>query len=648
LTYAFPRERHASINGTSLPMLEALRRGAQTRVAKLLFGLLVLSFGIWGVHDVFTGWGRGSIAKVGGTPISDEEFRRTYQNELDRFSQQAGKRITAEQGHAFGLDRRVLSQLVAGAAVEAHAKQLGLALSDKTLVEGIQSDPDFQTDGKFSRANFESLLQQIGMSEKGFLDLRRKDELRSSIIRSLVSAQTIPQPLSDLMHSYNQEKRVIEWVNIDPEAVTVADPTEAKLKELYDKDKAKYMTPEYRKIQVLTLNVDDLKKQASVADDEIAKAYEATKATYDTPEERRIQQISFKDKATAEAALKALRDGTKSFGDVAKDAGAKDTDVDLGLTTKKALIDPKVADVAFSLEKDKYSDVVEGRFATVILRVTEIVPGVTRTLADVKDQVRDKLATEKAKTELQNKHDEIEDNRIAGKSLKDIADSMKLTFKEIPATDATGLGFDGKPVLDTPDLRKVVSRAFAPDSSNDDAGIELGDGGFAWVNVISTDAPKQKPYDQVKDQLKTDYLSAERHRLIDELAKKLAGRVNAGEPMTAIEAEAKNAVAKTDPITRKTIPQSISQGVVTQAFALAKGKAGYGPSPDNTTETVFKVADVIPAPAATLTESEELKQQLSRELANQTLTEYTEALKKRLGTSVNEAELKSVMGVSDE
>ncbi|MFT3730582.1 MAG: SurA N-terminal domain-containing protein [Hyphomicrobium sp.] len=629
-------------------MLEALRRGAQTRVAKLLFGLLVLSFGIWGVHDVFNGWGRGAIAKVGGTPITDEEFRRTYQQELDRFSQQARQRITAEQGHAFGLDRRVLGQLMAGAAVEAHADKLGLALSDKTLVEGVQSDPDFQTDGKFSKPNFDALLQQIGLTERGFLALRRKDELRGAIIRSLVSGQTIPKPLFDLMHAYNQEKRVIEWVKIDPDAVTVVDPTDAQLKETYDKDKIKYMTPEYRKIQVLTLSVDDLKKQIDVTDDEIAKAYEATKATYDTPEERRIQQIAFKDKATAEAALKALRDGTKTFADVAKEAGAKDTDVDLGLITKKALIDPKVADVAFSLEKDKFSDVVEGRFATVILRVTQIVPGVTHTLADVKDQVRDKLATEKAKSALQNKHDEIEDNRIAGKSLNEIADSMKISFQEIPATDATGLAPDGKPVMETPNLRKIISRAFAPDSNNDDAGIELGDDGFAWVNVLSTEPPKQKPFEQVKEQVKTDYVTAERHRLIDELAKKLAARVNAGEPMTAIEAEAKNKVEKTDPITRKTIPPSLSQAVVTEAFALAKGRAGYGESPDRTTETVFQVAEVIPAPAPSLTETDELDKQLAQELTNQTITEYTEALKKRLGTSVNEAELKSVVGVSDE
>ncbi len=629
-------------------MLEALRRGAQTRVAKLLFGLLVLSFGIWGVHDVFTGWGRGAIATVGGTKISDEEFRRAYQDEIDRVSQQARQRITPEQGRAFGLDRRVLAQLLTGAAIEAHAHQLGLALSDKTLVDGVQTDPDFQTDGKFSKQNFDNLLRQIGLSERGFLDLRRKDELRAAIVRSFIAGQTIPKPLFDLMHAYNQEKRVIEWVKVDPDAVTVADPTEAKLTELYDKDKAKYMTPEYRKVQVLVLDVDALKKHVDITDAEIEKAYQATKDSYDTPEERRIQQISFKDKAAAEAALKALRDGTKTFADVAKDTGAKDSDVDLGLITKKSMIDPKVADAAFSLEKDKYSDVIEGRFAYVILRVTQIQPGVTRTLADVKDQVRDKLAADKARAELQNKHDEIEDNRIAGKSLQEIADAQKITFKEIPAVDSTGLGLDGKPVMDTPDLRKIISRAFAPDSNNDDAGIELSSDGYAWVNVVSTDAPKQKPFAEVKEQLKNDYLTSERHRLLEELAKKLAERVNAGEPMSAIADAAKNKVEKTEPITRKTIPQSISEGVVAQAFAMAKGKAGFGESPDHTTEIVFQVSDVIPAPDASLTETDQLNRQLEGQLANQTLMEYTEALKKRLGTTVNEAEIKSVLGVSDE
>lgn len=628
-------------------MLDALRRGAQTPVAKLLFGILCVSFGIWGVADVFRGWGQGSVAKVGGTEITAEEFRRSYQDELDRISRQTKQRLSAEQGHTFGLDRQVLAQMIAGAAIEAHANQLGLAISDKTLAKGIQSDPNFQTDGKFNRQGFEGLLQQIGLTEQGFLNLRRKDELRGAIVGAFIKGQTVPKPVLDLIHAYNQEKRVIEWIKIDPEAVTVAEPDEATLKKRYEDDKAKYMTPEYRKLQVLMLTADDLKKNIDISDDEIAKAYDDDKDSYNTPEQRRVQQIAFKDRPTAEVALKALRDGTKTFADVAKEAGAKDTDVDLGLITKKALIDPKVADVAFSLEKDKYSDVIDGRFATVIVRVTQIEPGTTRTLADVKDQVRDKLAADKAHNDLQNKRDEVEDARLAGKTLKEVADQLKLSFKEIPAADATGLAPDGKPVLETSDVRKIVARAFAPDS-NDDSPVDLSNDGYAWVNVLSTEAPKQKTYDEVKDEVKKDYMSSEHHRLIDELAKKMVDKVNAGEPMASLEAETKNKVEKTEPITRKTIPQSITQAMVTQAFGLSKDKAGHGPSSDNTTEIVFRVADIIPAAAPSLTETDELTRQLQDELANQTLTEYTEALKKRYGTSVNQAELNSAIGVSQE
>ncbi|CEJ85282.1 PpiC-type peptidyl-prolyl cis-trans isomerase [Hyphomicrobium sp. GJ21] len=628
-------------------MLDAMRRGAQTPVAKLLFGLLCVSFAIWGVADVFQGWGRGFVAKVGHTEISAEEFRRSYQNELDRISRQSNQRLSAEQGHAFGLDRQVLAQMIAGAAIEAHADQLGLAISDKTLAEGIQADPNFQTDGKFNKQGFEGLLQQIGMSEQGFLNLRRKDELRGAIVSALIKGQTVPKPLLEEIHAYNQEKRVLEWVKIDPAAVTVAEPDEATLKKRYEDDKAKYMTPEYRKVQVLMLTPDDLKKNITITDDEIAQAYDADKDSFNTPEQRRVQQIAFKDRATAETALKALRDGTKSLAEVAKEAGAKDTDVDLGLITKKALIDPKVADVAFALEKDKYSDVIDGRFATVIVRVTQIEPGTTKTLADVKEQVRDKLANDKVHGNLQSKRDDVEDARLAGKTLKEVADQLQLTYKEIPATDVTGLGPDGKPVLETADIRKITARAFAPDTS-DDSAIDLTNDGYAWVNVLSTDAPKQKAYDEVKDAVKQDYMSSEHHRLLDELAKKLTDKVNAGEPIASIEAEAKGKVEKTEPITRKTIPPSISQSMVAQAFALAKGKAGHGPSSDNTTEIVFRVAEITPAAALTLTETDELTRRLEDELANQSLTEYTEALKKRFGASVNQAELNSAVGVTQE
>lgn len=632
-------------------MLEAMRRGAQTWVAKLLFGVLVFSFAIWGVADVFTGWGRGSIAKVGGIPITVEEFNRSYQSELDNFSRQANKRLTAEQGHALGLDRRVLNQLVGGAAFEHHAQDLGLSLSDATLVEMVTKDPDFQgPDGTFSRIGFDSMLRQLGVSEKGFLSLKRRDELRTGLIGTLVKAQAVPKPMLETLHAYNQEKRTFEHVTIDSEkAVTVPEPDDAKLKERYDAGKSSFMTPEYRKLEVLILSTEELKKTITITDEEIAAEYESTKETYNVPEKRRVQQISFKDKAAADAAKKALTDGSKTFGDVAKDAGAQDTDVDLGLIAKSSLIDPKVADAAFSLEEQKVSDVIEGRFTNVIVRVTQIVPGTIKTLADVKDEVKDKLATDKARHLLQDRIDEVEDARNTGKTLKEIADEKKYLFKEVAGTDRKGMTHEGQPAFDGLDFRKLTDMAFSNDPGTEQPSSDLSDGSHAWVNVIAIEAPKQKTFEEVKDEVKAQYMESERVRLIGELANKLVERLNKGEAMSAIASETGGgSVGKTDPVTRNTIPQGLSEAAVAQGFALTLNKAGSAESADKQSRTIIKVVEVTPAAAPTKEDLDKLAKETTPNLANQTLAQYIEALKTGLGTTINESEFKRAVGVTEE
>lgn len=630
-------------------MLEAMRRGAQTIVAKLLFALLVFSFAIWGVADVFTGWGRGSLATVGDVSITSDEFNRSYQNELERISRQSSQRLTPEQGRALGLDRRVLNQLVGGAAIEQHARDLGLSLSDQTIVDMVARDPEFAgADGKFSKEGFAAFLRQVGLSEQGFIRLKRQDELRTAMLAAFVKGQTVPKPMLETMHAYNNEKRVIEYLNIDADkAVTVPEPDEAKLKELYEAGKSNYMTPEYRKFEALFLAADDLKKVIEVTDEDINVEYEKTKESYNTPEKRRIQQIAFKDKAAAEAAKAAL-DGGKPFGEVAKEAGAKDTDVDLGLVPKSALIDKKIADAAFGLEKEKISGVIEGTFATVLVRVTQIEPGVVRTLADVKDQVRDKIATERARDQLQDKHDEIDEARNAGKTLKELGEETKLVYKEIAAADSRGLDPSGVGVLPQVYLQKVTSAVFSPDGDLDQQSIELSDGGYAWINVLSTEPPKQKPFEEVKEDVKGQFMADERARLVSELATVFANRVNAGEPMSALEAAAGNTVQKTDPVTRATIPQGLSEAAVAQAFALQQGKAGSAQSANQQSRTLIRVIEVLPAPAPTKEDLDKIAKQVEPELTNQALTEYTEALKKNLGTSVNEAELRRALGITEE
>lgn len=628
-------------------MLEALRRGSQGIVVKILLAILILSFAVWGVADVFTGASRNSIAQIGNVEISPDEYQRAMQNELNALSYRAGRRITAEQARAFGLDQQVLNRLIGWAAVDTHSHELELALSDTAIVDGLKRDPAFHgADGKYSRSTVDAVMSQLNLSEAGFLKLRRQEQLRRQVTGALADAVVVPDVMIDAVNAYREEARVLTYTRIDPDKVVkIEPPDEAKLKETYDSNKHDFATQPTRKLAVLMLSVEDAKKSTTVTDEEAKAAYEQEKSNYDTPEKRRIQQISFPDKAAAEAAKKAI-DAGESFVDAAKAAGAKESDIDLGLVTKDQLFDPNIRDAAFALEKDKVSVPVEGRFATVLLRVTAIEPGTSSTFDAVKQKVVDKIANEKAHVEINKLHDEVDDGRAGGLPLNDIAEKIKLTFLDIPSVDRKGLLPDGKPAIDRPGGPAVIAAGFQGQVGVEQDPVELPDGGFAWIDVLGITPAVDRPYDDVKDDVKALYEKNERARQIREFADKLVERLKKGETMDAIAADAGGKVETTPPLTRATTPQGIARTAVAQAFALPKGGASSADSDDGLTRQVFQVKDVVPAPAPTKEQKERIATELRGNLENDAISAYVGSLQRRFGSSINHAAFDRLRGAN--
>ena len=61
------------------PMLRGMRKASSNWLGKIVMatvmGVLIISFGIWGIADIFRGFGQSSLAKVGRTEISVDQFR---------------------------------------------------------------------------------------------------------------------------------------------------------------------------------------------------------------------------------------------------------------------------------------------------------------------------------------------------------------------------------------------------------------------------------------------------------------------------------------------------------------------------------------------------------------------------------------------
>jgi peptidyl-prolyl cis-trans isomerase D len=626
-------------------MLEMFRRGAQGWVAKIFFTILVASFAIWGVADVFRGYGEGALARVGKTEISTGDFQTAFQNQVDQLRRRYGPRMTADMARLSQVDQQVLQQLVANAAVENHARTLKLGVSEKAIVDSIKKEPSLQgADGKFSRLAFDSVLRQAGVSERAFITEQKRLEVRNQLTQALLTGANVPAATIELLHKFREETRTAQYFNVDPaRIVKLAEPDEAKLKETFEANKKQFVTQEQRKLAVLMLTSGDIKKRVSVSDDDIKADYEGDKERFNVPEKRKVQQIALPDKAAAEKALKAVASG-KSFADIAKDAGAKESDIELGLMTKKELIDPKVADAAFALVKDKISGLVEGQFATVLLKVVEIQAGKQRTLDEVKGEIRDALAAKRTNEEVQKLQTQVEDARANGKTLKEAAELLKVLFVEIAATDRKALGADGKPVLEGPDGERVVASAFDAKVGVESEAVELSNGGVAWADVLAVTPEKQRPFESVKAEVQAVWTASETRKSLVDATAKLVDRIVKGETVEAVAKEVGAKVETATGLRRGAAAGGLPESVGAQAFIIANGGATSADAADGKSRIVLKVTEVKVAPPATKDQADKIKGEVARQVQNDLYASYIGALRDAQGVTINQAALARALG----
>jgi peptidyl-prolyl cis-trans isomerase D len=631
-------------------MLDAMRRGAVNWLSKILLALLVVAFAVWGVADVFRGYGRGTLARIGSTEISVEEYRQAYQDELASFERRmGGRRLTSEQAKLLGIQQRALSRLIGTAAIDTHARQLRLALSDQGMADIVRRDPAFQgPDGTFSQRTFQNYLRQNSTSEGRYVANRRKEEVREQLTDTLLGGISPPQALMDVLHRYQGETRVIEFLNPDyGKLIKTPEPDEAKLREYYEQNKRQFVMPELRKINLLLLTREDIKSRLAIGEEDVKASYERDKDKFNVPERRRVQQLAFPDKAAAEKAYAELAKA-KDFKEAVVKLGFKESDTDLGLLARKEMIDARIADAVFGLKKDELSKPIEGQFAIVLARVGEIVPGKQRPYEEVKGEIRDRMAEERVNREMQALHEKAENERSAGKTLQEIGEELKLPFREVAQIDHSGKTGDGKPAIEHAEAAKIAQAAFSGSTGIEADATELGDGGYAWIDVLAVTPEKQKPYEAVQAEVKAEAIEQERRKEIAAYATKLVERLNGGEPFEALAKEIGAKLEKTGPVTRNTSPQGLPHNAVQQAFALPKGSATSASTPDGKARIVLRVADVIPAAAPTPEQVSQLKVELVRQLQNDVLLEYVGGLQARYGHSINEAALKQALGTDRE
>jgi peptidyl-prolyl cis-trans isomerase D len=625
--------------------LDTLRKGAARTFGLILVGLLVVSFAVWGIADIFTGYGQQTLIRVGGTEITPQEYLRAQQEVLRAMSTQAGRSLSLQEARALGLDRRVLERLVGGAAVDNHARDLHLGISEQALLDGIMKDPAFKDGlGNFSPAVFQQALYQIGMNEQSYLASLRESNLRRQILATVGQVGTSPEILVTALNNFNGETRTLRFVLVPTSvAGNIPDPTDEELRRYYDNHKSKFTQPEYRKIGVLAVTPESVKGEVQITEADLKAAYEASKEQLGKPERRKIQQITFPDLAAANAAHQKLQSGG-DFIAIAKEQGLSEADIDLGNVSRAEMADAAIADAAFKLEVDKVSEPITGKLGNIVLlRVTAIEPGKTPTFEEAKADLEKKLLKERASGAIFELHDKIEDQLASGTTLAEVADKLKLDYLLVEQVDREGRKPDGSPVA-LPAQKELLNAVFATDTGVENDPIDAKDEGVIWYEVLGVVPEQLKPFDKVKDEVAQDWRAEEVRTKVAAYAQDLVSSLTNGKTLEDVAKELNVQVLTSDPLKRDGMTVYVLPTAVAQAFRLPEKGYGSAPSGIDQGRIVFQVDKVTPPEPLSAPEADRLRRQIALLISEDAIAEYFSALENRYGVYVNQQALAKLIG----
>lgn len=615
-------------------------------IMAVVMGVLIVSFGIWGIADIFRGFGQSTVAQVGHTEISLNEFRQIYTDRLQQISRQFGRPLTPDQARAFGLDRQVLQQTIAEAALDEEARRLGLGQSDDQIRHVIMNDPNFKgVGGNFDANRFQAVIRNFGYTEQRYVAEQRKVSLRRQLTGTIGAGIEPPKAMIDAMMRFQNEQRAIEFIRLDAaQAGQIDAPSPEALAAYFEDHKVQFRAPEYRKIAFVVVSPEEIGKWSEVSDEDAKKVFDQRKDRLSTPEKRQIQQIVFPNAAEAQAARERLVGGM-SFEDLGKERGLSASDVDLGLVTKSSL-PPAVGEAAFALAAGEISQPIQGPLGTSIVKVDKIEPGKEADYASAAGDIKREIATERARAKVADLRDKMEDERGGGSSVIDAAQKLGLTAVTIDAVDRSGRAPNGQPVANIPQGLDLVSQAFNTDVGVDNDPISFK-GGYVWYDVLAITPSRDRNLDEVRDQVEArwrqDQIATKLKAKATEMVQKLEAGGKLADEASAIGAKVETATG----FKRDDTPAGVPAAVVAAAFRAVKGGVGQTPVTGGTEVIVFRVTDIVdPAVDPASDAVKKLKENLDRALTEEQVASYVNKLETDIGTTINQAAFAQVTGAN--
>lgn len=566
-------------------MLDVLRKSSGSWVIKILFVLLILSFGVWGVGDVVRGLATDRVAiKVGDIEYDPTYVAKQFSRQVEQFRGMFGPSFNADSAKQLGMLDSTVAGIVSSATQQMAAKDLGLVVSEDGLRQAIVEQPAFRgPDGKFDKDLYQRTLMSNNLTEDMYVKMIRPDLTVRRLTGSVEANAAAPRILAETLYRYQKETRSGEALVVSARAqVLDKTATEDELKAVYETNAARFMAPETRAISVLLLRSEDMTGRADVSDAEVESHYAANKDQYAIPETRDVSQVLI----DSEEAAKAVIAAAKTPADLEKASATVKSSVFLPMgAVSRDSLPGETAEAVLALAVGQISAPVQSPLGWHVFGVSAIHPAGQKAFADVKAEIRAELLRAKAEEALYQIARQAEDELASGAGFPAAAKKLSLPLIDVTAVTDKGMDASGKLVTTLPDAMReqILASAFSL-QAGEESRLEQTPAGQFLLRVNAVTPAAQRPLDSVRAEAVALWEEGARKAKAEAVAQSLTEQAKAGKPLSALADPAKGITLAAIPaVTRDgaagatTLPRPMVQKLFAMAVndtAMVPGDAG--------------------------------------------------------------------------
>jgi peptidyl-prolyl cis-trans isomerase D len=625
-----------------------------------VIGVFILGFVFWSGSGTDTDPAGQVLASIGSERITAVEFDRQYRAQLERYRQMYQGNFSPELERALDLPRNVLDSMIERKLRLEAARRLDLSVSDEELAEKIVTLPFFQENGQFvGRDSYERSLRSNGLNPEIFEEEMRQEMLLQKY-GDLVKASVVV-PEAEILREYAEknDRATIEYVLVPTSRIeSSAQPSDADLQQLLDKNKDRYRTPVQRKVKYLLVDKAKVRAKIKPSEADVAAEYEKRKDEMTVPEQANVAHIlvSVKEGGGADADAVA-RAKAENIAARAKVPGAdfaklanENTDDPSGKTTggqlppfSRGQMVPEFEAQAFAMEPGEIRGPIKTQFGYHIIKFNSKTPDRTRSLAEARPMLTAELAESQASGEVERLARELAEKLKGMPSASD--EDLRKLQSDVVNLNTTEWAAKGDPIQGIGANAKFTEEAWKLSIGKVSATPITIARGTVFVKASEERPEGVPPFAELKPRLEADWKSERRLKdamaQLEPASQELAAGATLASLAPRYEAEVKTT---TEFGPAGPVPEiGAAPELVAAAFRTPQGQAGP-PVPVPAGFVLFRVLTRTEGSRETLaTQKEELRDTIRSREAERLTRAYLQQLRSEQKVEVNEALLSSFL-----